>query len=517
MRVKIHTVDQPESDITTFILSCDRLNILDTTIKSFLSTKNYPTKMVIVDDSAKEGVYEELVAAYGTFCDVICFPSNRGQWWGMDFMVSYCDTDYIFYLEDDWEFVGKTGYLQESKNILEKYREIGMVDISFRTFEEQGIDSYEKELINDSFFYKKIWKITPWHFKWYSWMGSPNLKRRDDLILLGRIEKWYNEWNIDRKFASLGFKGVFLKDRYVTHLGDDCSRMAGKRPDDYKTPEDFYPQELKANRTYPYYDYTEWDNDLEYRSDYKIVTSIIDLKRRDRSFDHYKNSLATLLQTDYQVAVFCEPETIDFVKQHNPNAEIHVFTVEDIRKHPFYDRVAKIVSCPEWQAQSEWMKDSVVCNPDYIMLTLLKQSMLEMCSDGPKFTYWVDSGIYSTWGIPYAMNDLYFTKIPKGSFFMPTFPYPGEVEIHGYSYSTMNRVFSQHPERVCRATFFGGTQDQIKQVGELYHKVLLKSLSEGMVGTEECIYTLCKHLNTNLIQTFDMPSGNVNTFVDTLR
>lgn len=517
MRVKVHTVDQPESDITTFVLSCDRLNILNSTITSFLDTKNYPTKMVIVDDSAREGVFEELVATYGDFCDVICFPTNRGQWWGMDFMVSYCDTDYIFYLEDDWEFVGKTGYLQKSKEILEKYRDIGTVDISFRTFEEEGIDSYEKELIDGSFFYKKVWRITPWHFKWYAWIGSPNLKRRDDLLLLGRIEKWHNEWNIDRRFAALGFKGVFLNDRYVEHSGDNCSRMAGKRPDDYKTPEDFFPEELKASRTYPSFDYREWDNDLEYRNDYKIVTCFIDLERHDRNFDHYRDSLVRLLQTDYQMAVFCSPEDADFVRQHKPNAEVYPLTLGDIRKHPYYDRIVKIVRSTEWQSQSDWMKDSVICNPDYIMLTLLKQSMLESCSNGAKFTYWVDSGIYSSYGVRHSMNELFFTKVPKETFFMTTFPYPSYTEIHGYSCNTINRVFSVYPEKVCRATFFGGTKEQIDEVGQLYNKVLHRSLEEGMVGTEESIYTLCKYLNSNLIGTFDMPSGDINTFLDTLR
>jgi len=518
VRVKIHTTDQPESDITTFVLSCDRLDVLKPTIDSFLRTKNYQTKMVIVDDSAREGIFEELVDSYGSFSDVICFPSNRGQWWGMDFMVSYCDTDYIFYLEDDWEFIGKDDYLIRSKEILETYRDIGIVDISFRTFEHQGIDSYHKEeLIDDSFFYKKIWKITPWHFKWYSWIGSPNLKRRDDLILLGRIEKWHNEWNIDRKFASLGFKGVFLKDKYVEHLGDECSRMEGKRPDDHSTPEDFYPNELKANRTQPVFDYREWDSDLEYRYNYKIITSFIDLGRDDRDFDHYENSLRQILQSHHQVAVFCSPEHVDFVKQQKPDAEVYTLTLDDIRKHPYYDRISKIVSSYEWKSQSSWMENSVICNPDYIMLTLLKQTMLESCSGDDFFTYWVDSGMYSSYGVPFHINDLFFTKIPKDGFFMTTFPYATDSEIHGYSKNTMNNVFSVQPDKVCRATLFGGTKDQIEEVGELYNKVLHRSLEENMVGTEESIYTLCKYLNNDLIKTFDMPTGDIKTFLEMLR
>ena len=162
--------------------------------------------LVIVDDSAEPGVFEKLVEEYGNVADVICFPNNRSQWWAMDFMVSYCDTEYIFYLEDDWELL-KPGYLNQSKAILQKYREVGVVDTSWRTFEWQGIDSYHGGLVDNMFYWKKPWKITDHHVAWHAWVGSPNLRRRDDLIMLGRVEKWHNEWNIDRKFTALGFKG----------------------------------------------------------------------------------------------------------------------------------------------------------------------------------------------------------------------------------------------------------------------------------------------------------------------
>ena len=180
----IHTTNQPDSDITTFVLSCNRLDLLDKTLNSFHNTSKFQTKMVIVDDSGVDGIFQTLVDKYGWMSDIICFPRNRGLWWSMDFMVSWCDTEYIFYLEDDWEFLPDKGdYLEQSKQILQKYRNIGTVDISWRTFEWQGIDSYYKELVDDMFYYKKVWKISPYHLAWYGWVGSPNLKRRDDLIL----------------------------------------------------------------------------------------------------------------------------------------------------------------------------------------------------------------------------------------------------------------------------------------------------------------------------------------------
>lgn len=253
-RLRVHSVEQPDSDITTYVLSCDRLHLLDKTLDSFLQTAKEKTKLVIVDDSANPEVFDKLVNKYGTIADIICFPENRGQWWALDFMVSYCYTDYIFYLEDDWEFIS-SGYLQKSRDILKKYRQIGNVDISRRTYEEHGYKTYSDILMDDEFNFKKHWRISDKHLFWVGWQGSPNLKRRDDLILLGRVEKWHNEWNIDRRFHSLGFRSVFLKDKYVNHLGDNESRMEGKRPTDATCPEDYYPKELLGNRLYPVFDY----------------------------------------------------------------------------------------------------------------------------------------------------------------------------------------------------------------------------------------------------------------------
>ena len=169
-------------------------------------------------------------------------------------MVSYSYTDYIFYIEHDWRFL-ESEYLSRSRDILQRYREIGIVDISWRTLEEQGIESYDRELIDNRFYWKKPWRVSDAHLYWYGWVGSPNLKRRDDLVLLGRIEKWYNEWNIDRKFLALGLKSVFLNGKYVDHLGDAYSRMASRRPPDGTTPEDYYPPELQANRRFPKMDW----------------------------------------------------------------------------------------------------------------------------------------------------------------------------------------------------------------------------------------------------------------------
>lgn len=525
-RLLTHTIQQPESDTTTFVLSCDRLDVLDKTLKSFLETRDYITKMVIVDDSARDGVFETLVERYGEFSDVICFPKNRSQWWAMDFMVSYCDTDYIFYLEDDWELI-KPGYLNQSKEILQKYRNIGTVDISWRTFEWEGHDCYEKELIDNQFYWKKPWKISDYHLHWYGWVGSPNLKRRDDLILLGRVEKWHNEWNIDRRFLSLGFKAVFLNGEYARHLGDDCSKMDGKRPNDGTTPENYYPPELQADRIWPKLDYMFLDDHWRSPWEVTMVTAMLNISRGDRSFeDHYLEGMKKVLQCRNPMVVFAEEKYHNFIREARGTLplQLHNLQIEDIENTDYFQAIQNIITKDEWKNQAEWMKDSVIKDKYYIALTLYKNKLLQKVAEenpfgynGSNRFYWIDSGINNSYNIGEHIDMFNFNKLPDDKLFLTSFDYNSDTEIHGYNIKAMTDYVGRKPTYVCRATLFGGKKESILKFNEKYYECLYRSLTRGNIGAEESIFTIVEMLNPELVNRYAMPNGDIKIYLNTIR
>jgi len=529
-KVKFHTVEQPVSDTTTFVLSCNRLDVLAKTLQSFFDTQDYPTKMVIVDDSAEPGVFEKLVEEYGDIADVICFPRNRSQWWAMDFMVSYCDTEYIFYLEDDWELI-RPGYLNQSKTILKKYRDVGVVDTSWRTFEWQGIDSYQKGLVDDMFYWKKPWKITDTHLAWHSWVGSPNLRRRDDLIMLGRVEKWHNEWNIDRKFASLGFKGVFLNGEYSRHLGDHCSRMVDRRPDDSKVPYDFYPQELLKNRTAPYINFREMDLIYDYPADVTLVTMALDISRGDRDFEeHDIKGLDHLLSVRNPLIVYADPKYHDYIKKRrkelsiatsNNRIQVRSITLKDLEDRTPFKDIQNIINDPDWIKQSDWIKTSALRNPYYIPLTLIKNTLLEQISNsnpmGSKRFYWIDSGMSQSFGITDPISTWNFLFLPKDKFFLTSYPYQTNSEIHGCNINTMTDIIGEKPNYVCRATLFGGSKEQITAFNNKYFSLIKTVLNKGTIGTEEAIFTMVEMMNPDLVNRYAMPNGGIQNYLNTIR
>ena len=529
MKVKIHTVDQPDSDTTAYVVSCDRLDLLETTLESFLRTRDYETKMVIVDDSAREGVFEELVAKYGHMADIVCFPENRGLWWSMDFMVSYCNTDYIFYLEEDWQLTAP-GYLTRSKKILERHRDIGIVDISGRTFEWEGINSYWKKLIDGEFYYKKIWKITPNHYAWYGWCGSPNLRRRDDLVLLGRVEIRYTEWAIDRKFKSLGFKSVFLKDSYINHLGDNRSRMAEKRTRETYSPENLYPLELMKDRTYPVFDYYLIEKEyLEQQSRVNskkktFVTVALDINRESydgRNFsNHYLSSLEKICKTEHDLIVFADKNYEEKIRSYrgDKNIKIIPFNINNLRNCRRYESVRKIVESDEWTNQSAWMKDSVIRSPDYVFLTLLKLDMMNKCIDegiSTQEVFWVDCGIFNSFRIPFGIDDYNFDLIKDDCFFITSFPYLTTKEIHGYNVNAYLKLHGKIPEKVYRATFFGGNSRLVKKIFTKYQEFLDKSIKINAIGTEESILSAVCVDDPDVVE-FPMTCGDIKQFFDTI-
>lgn len=526
-RLRVHTIDQPDCDITAFVLSCNRLHLLKRTLQSFLATRDLPTRIVIVDDSGLPEVFEQLVKDYGQLADIVCFPENRGIWWAKDFMTSFCATPYIFYVEEDWLFLN-TGYLAKSKAILEKHREIGSIDISWRTFEDEGCDTYTPELVDGEYFHKKPWQISEKHLHWFCWHGSPNLKRREDLILLGRVEKFYNEWNVDRKFFALGLRGVFLKDRYVTHLGDYESLMKNKRPNEHATPESLYPESLLPTRTWPVFDYYYMDRSAKglrgsqpvlRKNEICLVTCLLDIDREkydNRNFaEYYFKGIDKLLELGCPLVVFVDSRYYESLLAKTGGKPISLIPIapETVRWLPYYNRLCEICESTAWVSQADWMANSIIRSPEYVGLTLHKLEMLRHCVQQQIFLanryYWIDAGICNSFQIE-SLQSYDFTKIPGGNgLFMSTFPYRVAAEMHGYAARGFKELCGSIPDFVCRATLFGGTKEDLNSIAAPYDELLQQSLIAGYIGTEEALFSGLALKFPALFDLQRMPNGDI--------
>ena len=305
-------------------------------------------------------------------------------------------------------------------------------------------------------------------------------------------------------------------------LGDNCSKMAGKRPNDGTTPEDYYPVELQANRTWPKFDYLQWDKHWKPPVDITLVSMAVNIGRSDRDFeDHYLPSLTNILYSRHPIVLFIDEKYFDKIREiraHRPIQLIH-FTAEDIRNLPYYDIINNITRTDDWVSQAEWIQGSALTTPEYIPLTLAKHELLSRASEyfNSTYFYWIDSGICSSFNITEPLNTFYFTKLPRDKFFIPSYTYNVDKEIHGFNIQKFNKLYNNYDGYVCRATFFGGTKEQIEEIGKLYTQELSTAIYNNAIGTEEAIYTGLAIKYPELFNRINMINGDIKILLDSLR
>lgn len=101
--------------VTVVLTSCNRPDLLEKTLESFLSTNTYPIKQwIISEDSGKEWVNAALMKKYPDFT-WIC--GKRGQIKSIDEAYSLVTTEYVLHWEEDW-LTHADGFIEESIAIL---------------------------------------------------------------------------------------------------------------------------------------------------------------------------------------------------------------------------------------------------------------------------------------------------------------------------------------------------------------------------------------------------------------
>ena len=98
-----------------------------------------------------------------------------------------------------------------------------------------------------------------------------------------------------------------------------------------------------------------------------------------------------------------------------------------------------------------------------------------------------------------------------------SYPYAAEKEIHGFEYQAMNRYAQNNVEYVCRGGLFGGHKDFISSANSMYWNLLDTSLKEGLMGTEESIFSIMSYLDPQLYKRYALDeNGLIVKFIQAL-
>jgi len=201
--------------VTCVLTSCGRHDLLERTLDSFFQFNTYPIDHFIVMEDGPL-VPWKLAEKYP---DVIflCTGKRVGQVAAIDMAYSFVKTEYIFHMEDDWQFY-KSGFIEQSMAVLEEYQKIICVWIRSLS------DTNNHPLIKGGPDFKLL--STRYHWKGFTW--NPGLRRLRDYQLIRSygnhvkwdpLKPWTAEQNIGILYFKMGFMAAILNGGFVRHIG----------------------------------------------------------------------------------------------------------------------------------------------------------------------------------------------------------------------------------------------------------------------------------------------------------
>ena len=241
-------------------------------------------------------------------------------------------------------------------------------------------------------------------------------------------------------------------------------------------------------------------------SNLTLVTALFDIGRGELSggftgtSESYLDKFKALLTTDATFVIFCDESVEKFVWEHRSphNTKIFRKTLDDLRSFPFYDKVQAIRSSEEWLGIASWLPESSQATSElYNPFVMSKMFFLHDVSvHNPfdtKYFAWVDAGLEATVHISGYFVDDFEKKITRNmdKMLFAAFPYKNDNEVHGFKTSKLREFsYAKCVDYVVRGAFFGGNRHSIADMNHLYYHVLRDTLSAGLMGIEENIFTI---------------------------
>lgn len=274
------------------------------------------------------------------------------------------------------------------------------------------------------------------------------------------------------------------------------------------------------------------------------VTGLWDIGRgslngwASRDFSSYKTNFFKLLDAspDIHFVVYLpkqlETEVWKLKSRTKENTSIYFKEIQDFQHwFPFYQLVQQIRESPAWRNRpdAQWLASSPQAQLNYYNpIVMSKMFMLNDATlNNPfksEYFYWLDGGITNTVNSGYFTHDHVLQKqaMLSPSFLFLSYPYEGNTEIHGFERKAMARYCQTDMVRyVCRGGYFGGDKLSINRVNDLYYSILQDTLSNGHLGTEECIFTIIAHIYTgNPVDVFALEnehSGLIYPYFEMLK
>lgn len=257
---------------------------------------------------------------------------------------------------------------------------------------------------------------------------------------------------------------------------------------------------------------------FEVNKNLTIVTGLWNIGRPGRDFSHYIEHFKNFLDIPQNLFIYI-PEEYEYLvwqKRSKENTFVKIYELEDVKKiyNPFWNKTQEIRVNPNWLNQAGWLLGSPQSVLEYY--NPIVQSKMFMLNDASiwnpfdtEYFFWLDAGITNTVPHSHFVENNVLNKLTEigNPFLFLSYPYEANTEIHGFTFSEMNRIANTKVEYVCRGGLFGGHKQQIHEANSTYYSMLMSTLNRGFMGTEESIFTLMSYLEPHIYKRFEL-DGN---------
>jgi len=235
-----------DKEITLFITSCGRPELLKRTLESFVRFNTYPIKEAILCEDSGIPNIVDFVTKIVTFPVLFCYNEERiGQMKTIEKYTQLIKTPYVFHLEDDYEFFD-SGFIELSLQIMDSDPKISQVLL------EDEQHGFFKVDIENPLCYKVLTnnpQITNVNngdgaLNIFSW--RPSLKRIEIQKLRMPYELWDDEYTIELEINKRGYYAVVTKNVKNGHPGF-CTHI-GKN---YHVPESYNKIRIICRKDFP--------------------------------------------------------------------------------------------------------------------------------------------------------------------------------------------------------------------------------------------------------------------------
>jgi hypothetical protein len=268
-------------------------------------------------------------------------------------------------------------------------------------------------------------------------------------------------------------------------------------------------------------------------SNITLVTGIWDIGRGElsegwsRSYQHYLDKFEQLLKVEENLIIFGDEELRDFVfqRRNKSNTQFILRPLSWFRNSDYFQKIQNIRADENWKNLAGWLPESTQARlENYNPLVMSKVFLLHdakiMDQFDSEYMFWIDGGLTNTVHPGYFTHDKVLDKLSKyiSKFSFICFPYDAEREIHGFEYNKLNTIAGNKVNKVARGGFFGGPKHTITDINGIYYNLLVSTLNEGYMGTEESIFSIMCYKHADLINYFEIDgNGLIGKFFEDLK